>query len=61
MEFGLTGVPFFVIDGKVALSGAQPREVFNMALDQVMVSKIEIVGGDDAVVCGPDGCRIPGA
>ena len=31
---GITGVPFFVIDRKFGLSGAQPAEVFRSALDQ---------------------------
>ncbi|MDH2916752.1 MAG: DsbA family oxidoreductase [Gallionella sp.] len=30
--FGISGVPFFVIDGKVGISGAQPVEVFADAL-----------------------------
>ena len=29
---GIQGVPFFVFDGKFALSGAQPQEVFERAL-----------------------------
>jgi predicted DsbA family dithiol-disulfide isomerase len=29
---GITGVPFFVFDGKLAVSGAQPPEVFEKAL-----------------------------
>ena len=29
---GITGVPFFVFDGKIAVSGAQPQEVFRKAL-----------------------------
>lgn len=31
-EIGITGVPFFMLDGKYAISGAQPLEVFNQAL-----------------------------
>lgn len=31
-SFGISGVPFFVIDGKVGISGAQPVEVFAEAL-----------------------------
>lgn len=31
-EIGITGVPFFVLDGKYAISGAQPLQVFNEAL-----------------------------
>jgi predicted DsbA family dithiol-disulfide isomerase len=33
---GIQGVPFFVFDGKFALSGAQPQEVFEMAFRKVM-------------------------
>ncbi|MFC7495871.1 MULTISPECIES: DsbA family oxidoreductase [unclassified Nocardioides] len=32
--YGATGVPFFVLDQKYAVSGAQPREVFAEALRQ---------------------------
>jgi len=31
-EEGITGVPFFIFDGKIAVSGAQPPEVFQKAL-----------------------------
>lgn len=34
-QMGVNGVPFFVFDGKLAVSGAQPPEVFTQALDQV--------------------------
>ena len=33
--YGIGGVPFFVIDGRYAVSGAQPPEVFAGALQQV--------------------------
>jgi predicted DsbA family dithiol-disulfide isomerase len=33
---GIQGVPFFVFDGKFALSGAQPQEVFEMAFRKVL-------------------------
>jgi predicted DsbA family dithiol-disulfide isomerase len=32
-QLGITGVPFFVFDGKRAVSGAQPIELFRKALD----------------------------
>lgn len=32
---GVTGVPFFVFDRKLALSGAQPVEAFHRALDRI--------------------------
>jgi predicted DsbA family dithiol-disulfide isomerase len=31
-EQGINGVPFFIFDGKIAVSGAQPPEVFQKAL-----------------------------
>ncbi|GAC44236.1 DsbA family oxidoreductase [Paenibacillus popilliae] len=33
-QLGITGAPFFVIDRKYALSGAQPTDVFLNALNQ---------------------------
>jgi predicted DsbA family dithiol-disulfide isomerase len=33
-RLGVSGVPFFVVNGKVALSGAQPPELFRQAFDQ---------------------------
>jgi predicted DsbA family dithiol-disulfide isomerase len=33
---GIQGVPFFIFDGKFALSGAQPQEVFESAFAKVM-------------------------
>jgi predicted DsbA family dithiol-disulfide isomerase len=33
-DFDISGVPFFVIDGQVGISGAQPIQVFTDALNQ---------------------------
>ena len=33
-SLGVSGVPFFVVNGKVALSGAQPPEFFLQAFEQ---------------------------
>lgn len=35
-EIGVRGVPFFVFDGRLAVSGAQPVEVFEQALHQAL-------------------------
>ena len=35
VAYGIRGVPFFVIDGRYAVSGAQPAEVFAGALHRV--------------------------
>ncbi len=60
---GIRGVPFFVLDDKYAVSGAQPAEVFRQALEQAWsATQPRIVLGrpaDEAVVCDEDGCVIP--
>jgi predicted DsbA family dithiol-disulfide isomerase len=69
-RLGIQGVPFFVLDGKYGISGAQPVEVFTQALDQawreanplVMVSPASAEaaedGASDSGAGGPDGCAI---
>lgn len=55
--YGSGGVPFFVIDGKYGVSGAQPAEVFDQVLRRAWGERepsLQTVGGED--VCGPDGC-----
>lgn len=34
-EYGANGVPFFVLDGRLGVPGAQPQEVFEAALRQM--------------------------
>jgi predicted DsbA family dithiol-disulfide isomerase len=36
-RLGISGVPFFIFDQKFAVSGAQPPEVFEQALERVSV------------------------
>ena len=38
-RLGITGVPFVVIDGEVALSGAQPPEMFRSAIEQARAAQ----------------------
>lgn len=40
-ELGVTGVPFFVFDMRLGLSGAQPAEVFTQALEQARTLALE--------------------
>ncbi len=59
--YGATGVPFFVIDQKFAVSGAQPAEVFGQALERAWTAghpQLSVLAGGDAEACGPDGCAI---
>lgn len=63
-SLGIRGVPFFVLDEKYGISGAQPTELFTQALEQawsesrplVMVSPT--TGESTDAACGPDGCAI---
>ncbi len=45
-EFGISGVPFFVLDRRFAVSGAQPAEVLGQALQQAWDARtpFEVVG-----------------
>ncbi|WP_413512710.1 DsbA family oxidoreductase [Myroides odoratus] len=58
---GISGVPFFVIDRKYGISGAQPVDTFAEALTQAFEEsqpKFEMKGNPDANACGPEGCEI---
>ncbi|MVX35565.1 DsbA family oxidoreductase [Myroides sp. LoEW2-1] len=58
---GISGVPFFVLDRKYGISGAQPVEAFVEALTQAYQESqpgFEMKGDNGAGACGPDGCEI---
>lgn len=58
---GISGVPFFVLNGKYAVSGAQPAEVFENALQQTYketVSPFKDLSGEKGASCDADGCSI---
>jgi len=57
-ELGITGVPFFVLAGRLGVSGAQPAEVLLGALDkawsELRAPALETFA--EGATCGPDGC-----
>ena len=60
-RYGATGVPFYVVDEKYGVSGAQPAEVFTQVLERAWADEhpaLETIGGGGADACGPDGCAI---
>ena len=57
-QLKVTGVPFFVFDQKLALSGAQPREVFLQALQQAQSASTEQIEQTDAAQCNDEQCEI---
>jgi predicted DsbA family dithiol-disulfide isomerase len=62
-QIGISGVPFFVVDGRLGISGAQPPETLRDILEQGWLTRepapVQVLAGaDDADACGPDGCEI---
>lgn len=57
---GISGVPFFILNGKYSVSGAQPAEFFANALQQTYdetVTPLKKIPGEDNS-CDADGCSI---
>ncbi len=57
-QLNVTGVPFFIFDQKLALSGAQPREIFLQALQQAQSVSTQEIKQTDAAQCNDDQCEI---
>lgn len=60
-DLGIQGVPFFVIDRKYGISGAQPLQVFTDALTQAWSESqpLKVIGGSSDTLCTDDSCGIP--
>ena len=60
---GIQGVPFFAIDDKYGVSGAQPTELFQEALERAWADSHPLIQigtqTDDAGVCVDDTCLLP--
>ncbi|PIC99698.1 MULTISPECIES: DsbA family protein [unclassified Sporosarcina] len=63
-EIGVQGVPFFVINRKYAISGAQPTEAFVEALEKIAKEegmakpKLQVLGTDEGGLCDDGACDI---
>ncbi|MGI8316697.1 DsbA family oxidoreductase [Halobacillus mangrovi] len=63
-QIGVQGVPFFVINRKYAVSGAQPTEVFVQGLQKALdeekkTSPFEDLSTETDAACTEDGCEVP--
>jgi predicted DsbA family dithiol-disulfide isomerase len=64
-QYGVRGVPFFVINQKYAISGAQPTETFINALQKVWQEEHAITplqdlsSNNEGAICTDDHCDIP--
>ncbi|WP_102693706.1 DsbA family oxidoreductase [Rummeliibacillus pycnus] len=62
-QLGVRGVPFFVINNKYAISGAQPGEVFENAVRQVaeedgLRPSLKMMGQDGKGICTDGKCEL---
>ena len=53
---GISAVPFFVIDRRFGLAGAQPPEVLGEGLRRAWEAQAPLAVVAEGDVCGPDGC-----
>ncbi|WP_079477997.1 DsbA family oxidoreductase [Halobacillus salinus] len=63
-QIGVQGVPFFVINRKYAISGAQPKETFTQALEKAFeeekaTPQFETFSQNEDAACTEDGCEVP--
>lgn len=57
--YGIHGVPYLLINGEYTISGAQPTELIQRALQELLrKEKTELTKNMEGGVCGPDGCHI---
>ncbi len=61
-ELDITGVPFFLFDGRLGIAGAQSPEMLSRVLERAWSQSRPVVvmvdEGDDAGGCTDDGCTI---
>lgn len=59
-QYGITGVPFFLINKKYAITGAQPTDVIVQSLKKVIAeNEVTVLSSDEGMICDDDGCEIP--
>ncbi len=60
---GINGVPFFVVDERYGVSGAQPAEMLLQVLEEAWAEShplLKVIGAsEDAAVCEGDNCALP--
>ncbi len=61
-QLGITGVPFFVINAKYAVSGAQPTDMFTSALNDIWAEEqpLQMIGDPtQGEQCADGSCAVP--
>lgn len=59
MQLGISGVPFYVINQKYGISGAQGEKVFSEALNKAWHEDhpLQMVGDSDTAMCADGSCK----
>ena len=62
-QLQIRGVPFFVVDERYGVSGAQPPEVMVQVLGEAWQKRLRspaegAAASDPATACGPEGCEV---
>lgn len=55
---GITGVPFFVYERAIGVSGAQSVDVLRQAMDQAWARRAAVAVPEADGACGDDGCEV---
>ncbi len=61
VELDVTGVPFFLVDGRLAMPGAQSAELLGRLLERAWSTSAEgavVERGADDASCADDACAI---
>jgi predicted DsbA family dithiol-disulfide isomerase len=58
-RLGIHAVPFFLINGKYSVSGAQPPEALENIIEKALQEEKIEADNLDGMVCNIDGCSIP--
>lgn len=59
-EYGIRAVPFYLINKKYAITGAQPTDVLVQTLKKIIAEeKMVVVNDQNGAICDENGCKIP--
>jgi predicted DsbA family dithiol-disulfide isomerase len=59
-QYGIRSVPFYLINKKYAITGAQPTDVFVQSLKKIIAEeKIVVLNNQAGIACDENGCEIP--
>lgn len=58
-QLGIRSIPYFVVNKKYAITGAQPTETFHQSLQEIIEQDGPFTSNENGIVCDENGCEIP--